>query len=37
VIKIQSAKQITRKKREVHGFVAVRQTLPALIERQELF
>jgi hypothetical protein len=37
VIKIESAEQITGKKREVHGLVAVRQTPPALIQRQELF
>jgi hypothetical protein len=37
VLKIESAEQITRKKREVHRLVAVRQTPPTLIQRQELF
>jgi len=37
VIKIKSAEQITRKKRQVHRLVAIRQTPPTLIERQELF
>jgi hypothetical protein len=36
VIKIKSAEQIPGKKREVHRLVAVRQTPPALIQRQEL-
>jgi len=36
VIKIESAEQITRKKRQVHRLVAIRQTPPTLIERQEL-
>jgi len=37
VIKIESTEQITRKKRQVHRLVAIRQTPPTLIERQELF